>query len=179
MAEGYSGRRSLLLMSRDSLPCIVVSSPPSKGRIYRETVRAEHNCVPTVDGEEFCELTPEHKPSSENCGERNRPAAEALVAHSYHIRSVPGGLSANRRLSRNGLRGHQWRSPRSRLLARNHFRFVRRSCWIMASIEILADGRRAYTTSIKNLRIRAFFRIIEVLEDVAPHRSINRTAAAR
>jgi|SRR5450631_228408 len=33
-----------------------------------------------------------------------------------------GGWSANRKLSRNGLRGDQSRSPRSRLLARNNLR---------------------------------------------------------
>jgi hypothetical protein len=42
--------------------------------------------------------------------------------------------------------------------------------WITASIEVVADERRAYTTCIENFRIRAFFLIIELLKYVASHR---------
>ena len=66
----------------------------------------------------------------------------------------------------------------NQLLARNHFRFVRHSCWIRAFIEILADGRRAYTAYIKNFRIRTFFPIIEVLKYVASHRCRRKTRTA-
>ena len=61
-------------------------------------------------------------------------------------------------------------SPLIGLLARNHFRFVRHACWITASIEGLADERRAYATCIETFRIRAFFLIIELIKYVASHR---------
>jgi hypothetical protein len=50
---------------------------------------------------------------------------------------------SNLSMSRNGLRGDQWRSPRRRLRARNNFRFARHP---------FAIRPRAYSTSVKSLQ---------------------------
>jgi len=52
-------------------------------------------------------------------------------------------------------------------------RFVRHPRWLTASIEVLANKRRAYTTCIETFRIRAFFLIIELIKYVASHRSLD------
>ena len=75
-----------------------------------------------------------------------------LPARSELIVKIPSVLSANGKVSRNGLRGNGWRSPRSRLLARNNFRFARHPPKIA--------GRRHYrSTSHKPIHALCFERM--------------------